>query len=69
MVRRKKQVKPRGAAGDKPEAALTLASRLNERSPLVALPAEIQGIITSHVRTPMRNAKQTMEASSLTALL
>lgn len=59
MVRRRKQVKPRGAKRDRSENTLIQESCLDTRSPLVGLPAEIQGIITSHVSTPLGNAIQT----------
>lgn len=55
MVRQRKQLKPRGAQGSHPEATPTVNNCPDTRSPLVALPAEIQGIITSHVSTPLSN--------------
>ena len=48
MVRQRKQSKPSGAQKGVVKATLT---SLDTRSPLVNLPAEIQGIITSYVRT------------------
>ena len=53
MVRRRKQLKPSGAQRHTAEASLTSP---DTRSPLVSLPAEIQGIITSNVSTPLSNA-------------
>ncbi|KAF6228965.1 hypothetical protein HO133_007077 [Letharia lupina] len=47
MVQRRKQLKPSGPERDRPEANLFLRSCPDTKSPLVALPAEIHGIITS----------------------
>ena len=59
MVGRRKQLKPNSAKGDRPEDITNLQSYADTRLSLVALPAEIQGIITSHVSTPRSNANQT----------
>lgn len=59
MVQRRKQLKPSGPERDRPEANLFLRSCPDTKSPLVALPAEIHGIITSLVITPLSNAIQT----------
>ena len=56
MVRRRKQLKPSGGDKNPYESTMTINSCLDTRSPLVALPVEIQGIIASHVSTPLRNA-------------
>lgn len=66
MVRRQKQQKPSGGVRDKLEAVHGCP---NGRSLLVALPAEIQGIITSHVSTRLSNAVQKSEAIMLTGML
>ena len=55
MVRQRKQRKPNSAEGDRSEVALTIQSCRGTRSPLVALPAELQGIIISHVSTSLCN--------------
>ncbi|KAL9075648.1 MAG: hypothetical protein Q9161_001399 [Pseudevernia consocians] len=49
MVRRRKQLKPSGGDKNPYESTMTMNSCLDTRSPLVALPVEIQGIITSHL--------------------
>lgn len=54
MVRQRKQ----RADKNKPESTLTTNSCPDTTSPLLALPVDIQGIITSHVSTPVRNAIQ-----------
>ena len=53
MVRRRKQLKPSGAQRGVVKATLI---SLDTGSPLVNLPAEIQGIITSYVRHPLIDA-------------
>ena len=66
MVRREKQHKPSGGGRDGLDATQGYPST---GSPLVALTAEIQGIITSHVSTRPSHAVQKCEAIVLTDLL
>ena len=66
MVRRRKQPKPSGVRGDLEEASMT---NLDTRSPLVDLPAEVNGIITSYVRQSLIQAIQLYPTTVLTRLL
>lgn len=69
MVYRRKQSKPNGAERSRLQATLTIKNSPDKRSPLVALPAEVQGIITSHVSTPLSNANQTYQGYLANGLL
>ena len=66
MVRQRKQVKPSGVRGDVVEATLT---SLDTRSPLVNLPAEVHGIITSFVRQSLIQAIHMYRTALLMRLL
>ncbi len=61
MVRQRKKLKSGRAGGDGSEHTVALSSCPNTRSPLVALPAEIQSIITSYVNSPLNNAVRNHE--------
>ena len=66
MVRRRKQLKPSGVQGDVVDATLT---SLDTKSPLVDLPAEVQGIITGYVRQPLIDAIHRYRTTVLMRLL
>ena len=67
MVRRRKQLKPSSAQAGVVKATLT--GLLDTRAPLVNLPAEIQGIITSYVRQSLIDAIHTHQTIVLMRLL
>ena len=66
MARQRKQIKLSGAQAGVVKATLT---SLEINSPLVNLPAEIQGIITSYVRQSLINAIDNFWTTVLMRLL